>query len=156
MSNDSKQLIRDMYAAFLRGDTEAIVGRLTDDFSWNMPGPAPFAGQRTGRDGMRAFFREMAGATQIDQFDVDEVLADGDKVVVLGRERATVRETGTKFNSDFAHVWTLRGDKVSHGVVFSDTNAAGAAFGESSRERQALTGSLGITHPAFSGRGNPE
>ena len=156
MSSENKQLIRQMYDAFQRGDIDTILKNLTEDFAWNLPGPAPFAGQRSGREGMRAFFTEMMAAAELDQFDVDEILGDGEKVVVLGRQRATVRATGAKYSTDFAHVWTLRGGKVSHGVVFEDTNAAGAAFGESSRERQALTGSLGVTHPAFSGRGNPE
>jgi ketosteroid isomerase-like protein len=156
MSSESKQVIQRMYDAFQRGDVDAILANLTDDFAWNMPGPAPFAGQRSGREGMRQFFEEMGRGVEIDQFDVDEILSDGDKVVVLGRERAKIRATGATYESDFAHVYTLRGGRVSHGRVFSDTSAAAAAWGESSRERQALTGSLGITHPAFSGRGTPE
>jgi|tagenome__1003787_1003787.scaffolds.fasta_scaffold20598541_2 ketosteroid isomerase-like protein len=156
MSSESKQVIQRMYDAYRRGDIEQILGNLTDDFMWNVPGPAPFAGIRSGRDGMREFFDLMGKTVEVDQFDVNEILSDGDKVVVLGKERSKIRATGSTYESDFAHVWTLRGGRVSHGQVFADTAAAGAAWGESSRERQALTGSLGITHPAFSGRGNPE
>jgi len=153
---ENKQLVRSVYDAFQHADIETILKSLTDDFEFDVPGPAPFAGRRQGRDGMRQFFDELRRAVQLDQFDVDEVLGDGDKVVVLGRERSTVRETGRHYESDFAHVYTLRGGKLSHGRLFADTAAAAAAFGETARERQALTGSLGITHPAFSGRGTPE
>jgi ketosteroid isomerase-like protein len=156
MSSENKQLIRRMYDAYIGGDLESILAKLTDDFAWNVPGPVPFAGRRTGAAGMREFFAAMASAVQVDQFDVDDILADGDKVVVLGRERATVRETGRHYETDFAHVWTLRDGKIVQGQVFADTAAGGAAFGESTREREALTGSLGITHTAFSGRGTPE
>lgn len=156
MSSENKQIVQRMYDAFGRGDIDAILESLTDDFIWNVPGPAPFAGRRTGKESMRKFFAEMNGAVETDQFDVSEMLSDGDKVVVLGRERSKIRATGSTYETDFVHVYTLRGNLVSHGQVFGDTAAAGAAWGESSRERQALTGSLGVTHPAFSGRGNPE
>jgi ketosteroid isomerase-like protein len=153
---DNRELVRSLYDSFQRGDVESILNNLTDDFIYDVPGPAPFAGRREGRDGMRRFFEEMGRAVQYDQFDVNEILADGDKVIVLGQERATVRATGTRFETEFAHVYTVRDGKLSHGRAYADTAAFGAAFGETARERQALTGSLGVTHKAFSGRGTPE
>jgi uncharacterized protein len=156
MSSENKQFIRRMYDAYSKGDIDAVLANMTDDFTWYAPGAAPFAGQRRGREEMRAFFAESLRWVQMDQFDVDDVLADGDKVVVLGRQRGTVRETGRHFETRWAHVYTLRGGKAATGEVFTDTHAVASAFGESTRERQALTGSLGVTHPAFSGRGTPE
>jgi ketosteroid isomerase-like protein len=156
MSSDNKQVVQRVYDAFGKGDIESILGNLTDDFIWNVPGPAPFAGRRTGLDGMRQFFQQLASSVEIEQFDVNEILADGDKVVVLGKEREKIRATGNIFETEFVHVYTLRGGKLAHGQVFADTAASAAAWGESSRERQALTGSLGVTHKAFSGGGNAE
>jgi ketosteroid isomerase-like protein len=156
MSTENKQIVERMYDANRRGDLDAVLAAFTDDVVWNSPGPAPFSGRRTGRDGMRKFFEEMERTIETEQFDVDELVADGDKVVALGRERYRIRETGAMDETDVAHVFTLRGGRISHGQAFMDTAAEAAAWGESSRERQALTGSLGVTHPAFSGRGNPE
>jgi uncharacterized protein len=156
MSSENKQLVQRMYDAFNRGDIDTVLANMTDDITWYMPGPAPFAGHRAGRDEVRKFFAEAAGATQMDEFDVDELLADGDRVVALGRQRATVRETGRHFESRWAHVYTIRTGKVAACEIYMDTHAAASAVGESTRERQALTGSLGITHPTFSGRGTPE
>jgi uncharacterized protein len=148
--------VQRMYDAFNRGDIDTVLANMTDDITWYMPGPAPFAGHRCGRDEVRNFFAEAARATQMDQFDMDELLADGDKVVALGRQRATVRETGRHFEVRWAHVYTIRAGKVAACEIYTDTHAAASALGESTRERQALTGSLGITHPTFSGRGTPE
>ncbi len=56
------------------------------------------------REQVRQFFAEAMKAVQIDEFHVDDVLADGNKVVVLGRQRATVRQTGRdsgRPNNDF-------------------------------------------------------
>jgi len=156
MTGDNKQLIRGVYDAFQRGDLDRLLQNLTDDFEWNAPGGAPFSGFRQGREQMRAFFTELRRSVRFDQFDVDDILADGDKVVVIGRQRATVLETGRHFETPFAHVYTVRGGKLASGLALSDTQAAAACFGESTRERQALTGSLGVTHPAFSGPGTSE
>ena len=156
MSSENKQLIRRMYDAYSRGDFDTVLANMTDDVTWYVPGVPPFAGHRTGRDEVRQFFEESVRWVNIDEFDADEILADGDRVVVLGRQRATVRETGRHFETRWAHVFTLRNGKVASGQVFTDTHAIASAFGESMRERQALTGPLGITHPAFSGRGTPE
>jgi ketosteroid isomerase-like protein len=156
MPSDNKQLIRQVYDAYSRGDIETVLQNMADDVEWNAPGGAPFSGHRHGRDQMRAFFQEMRQAIEVQQFDIDDLIADGDKVAVLGRQRATVRETGRHFETQWVHVYTLRGGKIVHGQAFTDTHAVASAFGESTRERQALTGSLGITHPTFSGRGTPE
>jgi ketosteroid isomerase-like protein len=96
MGTDNKQLIRQMYEAYGRGDIDAVLKYLTDDFDWYAPGGAPFSGHRLGPQQMRQLFSEVQRWVQIDEFDADEFLADGDKVVVLGRQRATVRETSTR------------------------------------------------------------
>src|SRR3954466_11829858 len=97
MNADNKQLIRRVYDAFQNGNLDGILQNLTDDFEWNAPGGAPFSGMRQGRDRMRDFFTELRRLVRFDQFDVDDVVAEGDKVVVIGRQRATVLETGRHF-----------------------------------------------------------
>jgi hypothetical protein len=151
MSTEHKQLIREMYAAYSRDDIDSVLNYMAPDIVWYSPGAAPFAGHRSGREEMRRFFEDVRRWVRIDQFDLDDVLADGDKVVALGRQRATVRETGASYDTHWAHLYTVRGGKVASGEVFADTHAIASAFGESTRERQALTGPLGVTQPAFSG-----
>jgi ketosteroid isomerase-like protein len=41
--------------------------------------------------------------------------------VVLGRYRATNRETGKALDAPFAHVWDLRGGKVVRFDQYADT-----------------------------------
>lgn len=151
MSTQNKQAIQDLYAAFSRGDIEAVLKGMTEDVNWEAPGGAPFSGRRMGREQLRQFFVELDRAVRLDEFDVDEVLADGDRVVVLGRERGRVKETGRDYETAFAHVYRLRNGKVAEARLFSDTHAEASAFGESTRERQALGGPLGVTHQAYSG-----
>ncbi len=156
MAGDNKQVIRRVYDAYRRGDIDGVLDNLTEDFEWNAPGGAPFSGIRHGRDQMRAFFEDLRRWVRVDEMDVDDLIADGDKVVAVGRQRATVLETGQHYETPWAHIFTGRGGKLASGLALADTHAAASCFGESTRERRALTGSLGVTHPAFSGRGTPE
>lgn len=128
MNAYNKQIVRGLYEAYSRGDIDAIVAALADDFDWTVPGRVPFSGKKKGHAGMREFLAQMVDTVRTEEFEVREFLADGDKVVVLGRERATVRATGRQYDTDFAHVWTLRDGRISHGQVFADTAAGGAAF----------------------------
>jgi uncharacterized protein len=147
----NSQSIRDLYAAFSRGDIETLLNAVTEDVDWYSPGVAPFSGRRAGRDQVRRYFEELNRLVSFDQFDLDDVLIEGNKAAALGRERLTVKETGSHFESDWVHVFTFRDGRISAVRLFFDTHAMAAAFGESARERAALTGPLGVTHPAYSG-----
>ena len=152
MSSQNSQVIRGMYDALTRGDVDAILNSLTEDVVWDVPGAAPYAGVREGREQVRAYFAERDRVEQSDQYDLEETVSEGDKVVALGRQRATVKESGSRFEERWAHVYTLRNGRVASALFCGDTHAAASAYGESNREREALGGPLGITHPAYSGR----
>ncbi len=147
----NSQSIRELYAAFSRGDIETLLKAMTEDVDWYSPGTTSFSGRRSGRDQVRRYFEELNHLVSFDEFDLDDVLIDGDKAVTMGRERVKVKETGRHFESDWVHVFTYRAGRISAVRLFFDTHAMAAAFGESERERAALTGPLGVTHPAYSG-----
>jgi ketosteroid isomerase-like protein len=58
-------LIQDAYADFQKGDIASLLDRLTDDVVWTTPYPpeiVPHGGSRTGKDGVRLFFEQLAGS----------------------------------------------------------------------------------------------
>ena len=59
-----------------------------------------------------------------------EFVAQGDKVVVLGHYVWHVKATGKVWESDFAHVVSVRDGKVRRFQEYTDTAALGAAFRE--------------------------
>ena len=79
----------------------------------------------------------MSGSSNIDivkqgyaafgQGDVPGILGDGNTVVVLGYEKARVKETGKMFESHWVHVHTLSGGKTTHFLEYTDTAAAAEA-----------------------------
>ncbi len=151
MESRNAEIVRKMYQDFDHGDLDAVVDAMAPDVVFHAPGGAPFSGRRIGRGQVLQRFREVRALVQLDEFDVDEIVADRDRVVALGRQRATVRATGRHFEQEFAHVYTMRGGKAIAVHLFGDTYAVASAFNESAEEQRALTGSLGVTHPPFSG-----
>ena len=128
MTEQSKQLVTGIYEAFGRGDLDTVLNGLADDVNWNLPGPAPYAGVRQGRGGVREFFMELIMAGKIEMFEVDAVIAEGARVVVLGRERCTAVKTGRTFEQRWAHAYTVRDGKVATAHLYEDTHAQALAF----------------------------
>jgi ketosteroid isomerase-like protein len=54
-------------------------------------------------------------------FEPREYVATGDRVVVLGFARATVKATGRAFDNDWAMAWTLADGQVDDFQVYEDT-----------------------------------
>jgi hypothetical protein len=50
-----------------------------------------------------------------------EFIAEGDRVVSLGTYSGTFKKTGRSFSAAFAHVWTVRGDKLVRFDMHTDT-----------------------------------
>jgi ketosteroid isomerase-like protein len=125
------RLVQDAYAAFQRGDIPALLNLLADDVSWFVPGPKdiiPFLGQRRGRDQVKQFFSLLANLQESEQFDPRQTIAQGDQVVSLGHYRWRVKSTGRRFESDFAHVFTMQNGKISGFHEYTDTHAAVNAY----------------------------
>jgi hypothetical protein len=62
----------------------------------------PFAGTRRGIAGVRDFFAAVSDGLDVLEFEPHEYIAQGDKVVALGRYSWRVKATGREFSSDFA------------------------------------------------------
>jgi len=70
-----------------------------------------------------------------EQFELRELIAQGDKVVALGRYRWRIESTGHSYASDWAHVFTIHDGKVSAFQEYLDTHALAAAYAQSSASR---------------------
>jgi ketosteroid isomerase-like protein len=124
------ELVQQCYAAYGKGDIEQIIGCMTPDVDWELadvPG-VDFSGKRHGCDQVREFFRLNGEQQTVRDFAPREFIAQGDKVVVLGHGAWTVKATGLDFESDWAHVFTLRDGKVAAFREFMDANVAVQAY----------------------------
>jgi ketosteroid isomerase-like protein len=122
---DNIRVVREMFAAFVRGDAQAVLDTLADDVEWRLAGPTQvtYAGIRRGKDKVADFFKVIAEASEFEQFEAEEFLAQGDKVVAFGHERQRIKSTGQVVENDWAMVFTLRDGKIARYRNYVDTAA---------------------------------
>lgn len=126
------QVVRTAYAAFLRGDAQAVLDTLHDDVVWKpvngVGSQVPFGGVRRGKAAVGEFFRILSETEVFEQFEPREFVAQGDKVVALGHYCARTKALGRTFESDWAMVFTVRDGKIAEFNEFTDSAGINAAF----------------------------
>jgi len=105
-------LIKNTYEAFSRGDIDTVMASFAPDIVWHVPGRGPLSRDYRGHTEVLRFFAhfmELSGGTF--RLQVDEVLAKGDRVVVLCTE--TARRGGRSWSAPQVHVWTIKDGKAT-------------------------------------------
>jgi ketosteroid isomerase-like protein len=130
LSSRNLSIVRELYAAFARGDVAAILPVLSPDVEWVEPDNPfnPAAGSRRGEAGFLEWIRIGKRSEDILALDIEKLLAGNDTVAVVGHMKCLAKPTGRIYESDFVHVVSLRDGKVSRFQEFFDTYAAGEAF----------------------------
>lgn len=121
----SIETVKEIYAAFGRGDVPAVLERVADHVDWEFVGSAslPYAGRRRNHAEVAAFFAAISQADEIHVFEPREFIDGGEHVTVLGWEQSKALDTGHEFSSEWAHVFTLRDGKVTRWRGFFNTAA---------------------------------
>jgi uncharacterized protein len=131
MSNANVTLVQRLYDAFGKGDVATILNGLTPDVDWHSGGRVsdyPAFGPRKGQKEVQEFFKIVADNNDFAHFSPREFCAVDDKVFVLGDYAITMKKTGKKMASDWAHVFTIRNGKVAKFREFLDTALAAEAY----------------------------
>jgi ketosteroid isomerase-like protein len=93
-----------------------------------LPDVIPFGGKYEGHHGFVVYVQKILAAIAIEQFEIDEIFAEADRVCVLGRETSRVLATGKHYTMSWVHVLTVRDGRVQHLREYNDTAAMAAAF----------------------------
>jgi ketosteroid isomerase-like protein len=109
MTNPNADLIRSGYDAFGQGDIAAVLRMLDPEVVWHVPGRSPLSGDNKGHDDVVGFFgRTMKLSGRTFKIDIDAVLAEGERVVVLCTVSA--ERHGRYWESPEVHVWRVADD----------------------------------------------
>ena len=125
--SENIETIKSVYAAFGRGDVDAILDATSDDVDWaseSASNGAPWYGVRKGKAAVGAFFDAFAKAMQVDEFTPLTFAAseDGDVLTVV-RIAARSRETGKPMNMQLHHWFRFTNGKISYYRGTEDTAA---------------------------------
>lgn len=127
------ELIKSLYDAFAKGDVPTVLGLFDPQIEWNEADGVRYADRNPYR-GPMAVAEGVFGRiiSEVDQFAaVPAAFIDGgDRVVVEGRYKGTVKATGTMLDAQFAHVYTLSGGKIVRFRQYTDTAQWKEALGD--------------------------
>jgi ketosteroid isomerase-like protein len=118
MADGNAEVIQSAYEAFGRGDVPAVLGILADDVDWRVPEVLPQGGHWSGRDEVGGFFEKLVSIWEGLSIDVEDTVASGDRVCVIGRGSGKADGADTSYG--FVHAWTLRDGKVVAFAEYAD------------------------------------
>lgn len=124
-------VVQDAYGKFKTGDLSGLLALMDPQITWQLPEVANvrIAGRRDGIDNVRQFFTNLGEDQETLSFEPRELVGGtDDTVVALGHYRWRVRATNKEWSSDFAHVFTVRGGRVTSFREFMDTAAVAEAY----------------------------
>ena len=126
---DNKQVVQAFYDSANRGDMDTCMGQLADDVTWTNIGTTKYSGTFRGKADLvtrllqPVFGQLQAGIASV----VDNIVAEGDFVVVQSRGKAETKD-GRPYNNTYCHVFKIRGGKIVEVTEYLDTALASAVF----------------------------
>ena len=136
MSQENVEIVRQVFDAVARRDTETILSLYDPDVEWDgsrhrwaeVMGGTQAAWQ--GHEGLRKWSREYYAMWENLEDEVEELLDAGDRVVSIVTTRARGRASGVEVEwKQNAGVWTLRDGKVVRVVWHASRDEALEAAG---------------------------
>jgi ketosteroid isomerase-like protein len=106
MPDDNVELIRRAYDAFGQGDIAGVMAVLADDIEWHAPAVLPHGRDARGHDQVGEFFGGLVSTWDGLTLDIEEFVASGDRVCVIGRSQGKLGDVETGYG--FCHCWTVR------------------------------------------------
>ena len=127
---ENTRVVQQAYQNFGQGNIPGVLALVAEGAQWRLPDMenVPLGGERRGRDGVAGFFALLAENQEAQQFEPQHFIAQGERVVALGRYTWRVKKTGRTFSSEWAHVFTIREGKIVGFQEYLDTAVAVAAY----------------------------
>ena len=128
MSADKNvQIVKDFFAAIGRGDRRGLLALAAEDIEWIIPGEDwPLAGTRHGHAGL-ADLLETASRSIETYTEPREFIAQGERVLVVGFARGTIKATNKTFEDNWIFAITVRDGKLTSIREYIDTQALARA-----------------------------
>jgi len=118
----SQAVVKQWFDHIADGNAQAAFSLCTDDIAYNLKGTTPVSGTYRGLD---AIFNDFFApwSKRIDghiTLSVDEIIGDGDRIVVLsqGKSKTTL---GNPYNNEYAFVFGIRDGKICEIIEYMDT-----------------------------------
>jgi ketosteroid isomerase-like protein len=132
MSQEDVEVVRRLYEAIERRDSEAVLALYDPDVEWDMSG-YPYGEmldtRSRGHAGLRAFWRELYEAWESYEHDCRELIDAGDHVISIVTDRARGRASGADVEIAAFGVWTVSDGRIIRSTWFRTRAEAFEAAG---------------------------
>ena len=129
MSLENVERVRQGYAAWNRGDMDAMLALLDSDFEYITSGVFPgLAPVYRGHQGFQDFWRDFRETWEILNIELNEARDAGQQVVMLLTFHARGRDS-LEVRRQFGNVWTLRDGLAVRCEAYGDWSEALEAAG---------------------------
>lgn len=109
----AKDVVEKAYQVLATGDVPTFLGLLDDNVEWTEAAGFPYAGTYHGPQAiLEGVFARLGREWDDFKIDPNQLVADGDAVVVIGTYSGTYKSTGKSFSARFAHAFTVKDDKI--------------------------------------------
>ncbi len=125
---DNARIVKDFFAATVRGDRQSLLALCDKDIEWIIPGEDwPLAGTRRGHAGMADLFQTHAGTMETTFMEPREFVAQGDRVMVTGFASGRINSTNRTWEDHWVFAITVRNGKLTNIREYVDTQALARA-----------------------------
>lgn len=127
---DNKRVLRKWLKALQAGNAEALFALQTKDCAWLLPGSKKlaWAGHWKGQAQQKRYLKRIKETVDFDSQAVQEFIAEGSRVVVIGREIARSKPKAKRWTVTFAWAFTIRRGKVAAWEAFENTEIIAACY----------------------------
>lgn len=126
-TRENVEVVKAAFAAIGRGDMQSLLALSSEDIEWIIPGEWPLAGTHRGHAGLADLFRNASEKVATSFPQPPEFVAQGDRVLVVGFSKGTIKATNRIFEDHFVFATTVRNGKVRDIREYIDTLALARA-----------------------------
>jgi ketosteroid isomerase-like protein len=131
----NKALVRKAYESMGEQGVSSFMDCLSDDVTWTFFGSHVFSGRLSGkREIEEKLLVPMGEVVTSFRFHVDNLIAEGDQVVVEGRGEAPTND-GRHYNNTYCIIVTVRDGKITRIREYLDSELVTSIFGHLRKSR---------------------
>jgi uncharacterized protein len=131
LSDPKIDAVQRLYAAYGRGDLEAVLAELADDVDWAAEAASssvPWYGKYRGKAEVPQFFKEIGSSVEVTEFTTVSFTSNETDVVATIHWTYTVNATGKSAAMYMQHWWRFAGGKIVFFRGSEDSEQSAAAF----------------------------
>ena len=134
---ENKRLVANAFEAMGRSDIEPLVDLMTDDFAWIVEGKSTFSNRFDGKANVQRKLLQPLFDTFATpyRFEIDEIIAEGDRVVLLGRGQVRTK-WGKDYDNHYCFVIRMADGRMVELREYLDTALVESVFGADARSSE--------------------